>query len=133
VYVDNAAEAHLLALERLMPGARIAGRAYFITQGDPRPIGETINLWLAAAGLPAETRRVPARPAWLLARTAEFAYRLARSRSEPPLTRFLVQQLTTAHWFDISAARRDMGYCARVSTPEGLELLSAHLKDQRRC
>jgi 2-alkyl-3-oxoalkanoate reductase len=127
VYVDNAAEAHVLALQRLTPGAPIAGRAYFITQGDPRPIGETINLLLAAAGLPAETRHVPEWPAWLLARTAEFVFRLARSRSEPPLTRFLFEQLTTAHWFDITAARRDLGYHPSVSTPQGLELLSAHL------
>lgn len=131
VYLDNAAEAHVLALHRLAEGAAVAGRAYFITQDDPRPIGETINMWLGAAGLPPVTRRIPVRLARRLAGAMELAYRLAPSRAEPPLTRFLVQQLTTAHWFDISAARRDLGYHPTVSTSEGVEALRAHLSRSR--
>jgi 2-alkyl-3-oxoalkanoate reductase len=127
VYVDNAAEAHRLAVERLSAGSPPAGRAYFITQDDPRPIGETINGWLAAAGLPAESRHIPVRLARLVARSAELTYRVGRVRAEPPLTRFVVEQLTTAHWFDISAARRDLGYRPEVSTAEGLARLRAHL------
>ncbi|GGK33953.1 3-beta hydroxysteroid dehydrogenase [Pilimelia terevasa] len=127
VYVDNAADAHVSAVRRLGPGAAIAGRPYFVTQDDPRPIGEILALWLAAAGLPAPTRRLPVALARVLAWGVETGYGLAGIRSEPPLTRFLVQQLTTAHWFDIGAARRDLGYRPAVGTEAGLEVLRAHL------
>lgn len=130
VYVDNAADAHVLAVDRLAPGSPIAGRAYFITQDDPRPIGETLAMWLAAAGLPPPRRRLPVPVARAAAGVLEAGYGLLGVRAEPPLTRFLVQHLTTAHWFDISAARRDLGYRPRVGTAQGWELLRSHLARQ---
>ena len=56
---------------------------------------------------------------------AELLYGVLRIRSEPPLTRFVARQLSTSHWFDISAARRDLGYEPRVSIEEGLSRLAA--------
>ena len=32
IYIDNAAEAHLLAADRLEPGSAVAGKTYFFTQ-----------------------------------------------------------------------------------------------------
>lgn len=127
IYVDNAAEAHLLALDRLAPGSPIAGRAYFLSQGDPRSIDETLGALLAAAGLPPETRRVPLGVVRAAAVVLETGYRLARVRTEPPLTRLAAEHLGTSHWFDISAARRDLGYHPRVDTAEGLRRLSEFL------
>lgn len=129
-YIDNAADAHLLAAERLAPGASIAGRAYFISNGEPRPLWDVVNGILAAAGLPPVTRRVPLAVARAAATCMEAAYSLLRIRSEPRLTRFLVEELTTAHWFDISAARRDLGYAPGVSIDEGLRRLAACLRGQ---
>lgn len=131
VYVDNAAEAHALALEKLAPGATIAGKAYFITNGEPAPQDAVINGLLKAAGLPPETRRLPLGLARFLGTLLEWLYRLPGVHAEPPLTRFLVEQLSTAHWFSIAAARRDLGYTPRVSTPEGLARLSEHLARER--
>ncbi|MFI0479676.1 NAD-dependent epimerase/dehydratase family protein [Actinomadura sp. 9N215] len=124
VHIDNAADAHLLALDRLRPGSPLCGRAYFITQGEPCGFGEWVNSLLAAAGLPVVTRRLPVGPACVAAGLVELGCRLPGLRREPPLTRFLVNQAATAHWFDISAARRDLGYRPRVSTAEGLARLS---------
>ena len=132
VYIDNAADAHLLACDRLAPGATCAGRAYFISQGQPLPMRELINRILAAAGLPPVTRSVSpavARTAgWLL----ESTYRLLRVSSEPRMTRFLASQLATAHWFDISAARSDLGYEPTVSIDEGMRLQAAWFSSQQR-
>ncbi|KOU42744.1 NAD-dependent epimerase/dehydratase family protein [Streptomyces sp. WM6378] len=130
VYIDNAADAHLLALDRLAYGAPPAGRAYFITQDDPRPVGETIDQLLWAAGVGPVTRELPAWAARPLAAALEYGARALRT-GEPPLTRFLANQLTTAHWFDITAARRDLGYEPRVTTDEGLRRLRAALHRAR--
>ncbi|MGD9642353.1 MAG: NAD-dependent epimerase/dehydratase family protein [Elusimicrobiales bacterium] len=124
-YVDDAAAAHWLAAERLAPGAACAGKAYFISQGDPRPNWDIVNMILAAAGVPPVTRSMPYAAARAAAAVLETAWRLARLRSEPPLTRFVLQQLTTAHWFNITAARRDLGYAPSVTIEQGMEKLKA--------
>jgi len=123
VFVDNAAEAHILALKKLSPQSVCAGKAYFITQGQPIESSQMINALLEVAGLPSETRHIPVSLAQWLAKVFEFAYRLAKINTEPPLTRFLVEQLSTAHWFNIDAARRELGYCPRVSFAEGIARL----------
>ncbi|MCH7869870.1 MAG: NAD-dependent epimerase/dehydratase family protein [Myxococcales bacterium] len=128
VYVDNAAEAHVAAGDRLAPGSACAGKAYFISQGDPRPASEITNAILAAAGLPPVTRRLPIWLAYTIGAIAEATYRLLRIDAEPPLTRFIAQQMSTAHWYDISAARRDLGYEPRISIEEGLEKLHRHFE-----
>ncbi|MEE8218223.1 MAG: NAD-dependent epimerase/dehydratase family protein [Vicinamibacteria bacterium] len=125
VYVDNAADAHLAAADRLAPEAPCAGKAYFISNGEPLPLAEITNGILAAAGLPPVTKRIPVPVAIALGGLAELVYAGLRIRSEPPLTRFVARQLSTAHWFDISAARRDLGYEPRVSIEEGLRRLAA--------
>jgi nucleoside-diphosphate-sugar epimerase len=125
VYIDNAADAHLLAADRLAPGSSVAGKAYFITQGDPVPLWDLVNRILAAAGLPPVTRSVPAEVAYITGWLLETAYAVFRPASEPPLTRFVARELTTAHWFDITAARRDLGYEPKVSLEEGLRRLAA--------
>ncbi|MFT5441379.1 MAG: nucleoside-diphosphate-sugar epimerase [Myxococcota bacterium] len=125
-YIDNAAAAHLLAADRLAPDAPCAGRAYFIAQDEPAPASELINGVLAAAGLPAETRSIPASVAWCAGASAEALFWALRRKEEPPLTRFAATQLATAHWYDLTAARRDLGYEPSVSTAEGLERLRQH-------
>ena len=129
--VDNAAEAHVLALEKLGIGSPIAGKVYFISQGEPITHEALINAWLRADGFPPETRHMPLGLAKFLGATLETIYSTLRIQQEPPLTRFTVEQLSTAHWFDISAARRDLGYAPRVSMAEGLARLSQHLARER--
>ena len=122
-YIDDAAEAHVLALERLAPGGPPAGKAYFISQGDPRPVWDIVNGILRAAGLPPVQRSIPPVAAWAAAWALETFHGACGRGEEPRLTRFLVRQLSTAHWFDISAARRDLGYEPRVTIEAGLERL----------
>ncbi len=129
-YVDNAADAHLLAADRLAPDAACAGRAYFIAQGEPRPASELVNAILEAAGLPRVTKRVPVRVAWCAGALAELWFRVRGREDEPPLTRFAARQLATAHWYDLGAARRDLGYAPRVSTSQGLAILREHFQKQ---
>lgn len=125
-YVDNAVHAHLLALDRLAPGATIAGSAYFIAQGEPRPIREILNDLLEAVGAPPVRRSVSPMVAAMAGRAVERVWRTARLETEPPLTSFLVEQLAADHWYDLSAARRDLGYAPIVTFEQGLAQLRAH-------
>ena len=129
-YIDNAVDAHLLAYDRLEPGSPVAGKAYFITQGEPLEGPTFINDMLDAAGLPPVSRTIPAPLARSAAALAEAVWNTFKLQSEPPVTRFLVSQLSTAHWYDISAARRDLGYDPKVSYREGMVRLKAWAQHQ---
>jgi nucleoside-diphosphate-sugar epimerase len=131
-YIDNAAAAHVLAADRLAPGAPAAGRAYFISQGEPVLLWLFVNRVLALAGLPPVRRRVPAGVASAAGAVLEAAYGLLGRHDEPRMTRFVAQQLSTSHWFDLTAARRDLGYEPAVSTGEGLRRLGEWLREGAR-
>lgn len=126
-YIDNAVDAHLAAFDALheRAGAACAGRAYFISNGEPRPAARIINDLLRAAGAPPVERQLSFRSAYLLGATAERLWRWLPLSGEPPLTRFVVEQLATPHWYDLGAARRDFGYQPAVSIDEGLARLAA--------
>lgn len=110
VHVTDAADAHVLAVERLTEGSPLAGAGYIITQGVPRTLAATVRGLLARHGITAEIRSPPATAARAAAALLELTARATRSRHRPLLTRFVAAELTRAHWFDISAARRDLGY-----------------------
>lgn len=118
-YIDNAAHAHMLAADALHPGAPCAGRPYFISQGEPVRLWDWLNKILQAVGAPMVTRRISFARAHRLGGLLEAFYSILHLRGEPPMTRFLAAQLAKSHYFDISAARRDLGYSPLVSTDEG--------------
>ena len=128
VYIDNAADAHVLAADRLAPGAPIGGKAYFISQGEPWPLWDLVNAILKCADLPPVTRTIPSSAAYAAGWAFEMTYRLLGLTSEPRMTRFLARELSTSHWFNIDAARRDLGYAPSVSIEEGLGRLRESLR-----
>jgi nucleoside-diphosphate-sugar epimerase len=130
IYIDNAAEAHLLAADRLAPGSTIAGKAYFISQGEPIDIAELMSLIIGTAGFPPIARTIPPAVAYAAGWLLEMLYTVLRIQKEPPMTRFLAKQLSTSHWFDITAARRDLDYHPAVSIEQGLKRLEEWLHDQ---
>jgi nucleoside-diphosphate-sugar epimerase len=123
VFVENAALAHVMALEELTASARCAGKAYFVTNNEPLPQGEIIGKLLAALGVDVKIRAVPAAVAKTAGALVEKAWRTLSLKGEPPVTRFSVEQLATAHWYDTSAATRDFGYRPTTSIAQGLEIL----------
>ncbi|MBJ6750288.1 NAD-dependent epimerase/dehydratase family protein [Geomonas anaerohicana] len=125
VYVENAAEAHLNAADRLAVDAPLAGKAYFISNGEPIALWDMVNAILDAADVAPVNRTIPAGVAYAAGVACEVAWKTLRLPGEPPMTRFVAKELATSHWFDISAARRDLGYAPRISTQEGLRLLKA--------
>ncbi|MDP1698624.1 MAG: NAD-dependent epimerase/dehydratase family protein [Xanthomonadaceae bacterium] len=123
-YVDNAAQAHVDAFDHLWPGSACSGKAYFISNGEPRPLRDIVNALLCAADAPQVSASIPYRLAYGIGAACELAWRSLPLRGEPPLTRFLAEQLATPHWYDISAAERDFGYHPRISLDEGFSRLA---------
>jgi nucleoside-diphosphate-sugar epimerase len=128
-YIDNAAQAHLQAADRL---PNVGGKVYFISNGEPMPTWDLVNRILAAGGLPAVNRSVPAGLARGIGAVLEVVYGMFWPEQEPPMTRFVARELATAHWFDISAARRELAYEPGVSIEEGLRRLAEWLRTQHR-
>ncbi len=126
-YIDNAAHAHFAAFEHLAPDAGCAGRAYFISNGEPKPAREIINALLHAAGAPAVTKTLPFDVAYAIGAICEAAWTLLPLSGEPPLTRFLAEQLATTHWYDMTPATKDFGYVPKVTIAEGLERVARSL------
>ena len=124
IYIDNAAKAHLQAFDQLQRNPdQVEGKTYFISQGEPIAISELINKLLATGGFPPVTKNLSPAIACLAGRLLETIYRVFGINSEPAITLFLAQQLSTSHWYDISAAKKDFGYEVEMSLEEGMARL----------
>jgi len=130
VYVENAATAHLLAAEALArPNSPASGKAYFISQGQPVNCWEWIGEILALAGLEKPRKVVSAKAAYRVGAVLEGLWRVLPLPGEPPMTWFVAAQLSTSHYFDISAAQRDLNYTPTVSTEEGMQRLAEWIRE----
>lgn len=131
-YIDDAARAHLLAADALRsPSADLVnGKAYFITADRPIENWEMVDNILSAAGLPPVKRTVSPMVAIAAGTVLEATHRVFGLAREPRMTRFVARELSTAHWFDISAAKRDLGYQPLVTLDEGLARLAEWLATQ---
>ena len=119
-YIENVADAHLLALDTLAPGCAAAGQAYFINEPEPVKCWDFINRIVVGAGLPQITRGVPYRLAYAAGWLCETLYEQMQWQTDPPMTRFLADQLATSHWFRVDKARRDLGWKPMVPLDEGV-------------
>jgi nucleoside-diphosphate-sugar epimerase len=125
-HVDDAARAHLNAFDHLDAAA---GKAFFIRS-------ETVDLWpwlntfLKRAGLSPITGKVGVGTAYRAGAVLEAIWRVLRLGGEPPMTRFVACNLASPHWFDISAAQRDLGYQPRFTAEDAVNdfLKSAEAK-----
>ena len=122
-YIDNAASAIAAALRRV---DEVHGNAYVITNGEPRPVAELLAGICAAAGVPAPAWSVPAGVARAAGSAIEAVWRVKPGADEPPMTRFLAEQLSTAHWFDQRRTRAELQWQPAVSLDEGLRRLAEH-------
>jgi nucleoside-diphosphate-sugar epimerase len=130
VNVANAVDAHLAAEQTLSSSqpSTACGRPYFITNGEPVLLWEWINQLLTALGEPPVTRRLSLSTASALGAVCETLWRVLPVTTEPPMTRFIAAELAKDHWFNLAAARRDLGYEPRVSMAAGTAGLIASLR-----
>ncbi|RLS76981.1 MAG: NAD-dependent epimerase/dehydratase family protein [Planctomycetota bacterium] len=109
-FIDDCVAAHVRAAVALEENPGVGGRPYFISQGTPVPLWEWIGRVLALHDMPPVRRRIPAAMARVLATAAETVWWTLHLSSDPPLTRFLAEEMSTDHYFNINAARRELGY-----------------------
>ncbi len=136
IYIDNAAYAHILAYDKLKKeesrvcGSKkqsISGNIYFISQDEPVLLWKMVDRMLEAAGLPKVKGSVSVETAEKAGKVVETIFNLLNIKSDPPMTQFMAKELATSHWFDISRAKKDLGYYPVVSTQEGLMRLKRWL------
>lgn len=130
VYVDNAADAHLLAADRLENGSPVCGQAYFITQSEPVALWDWINHVLKNLGAPEVKKTISYKTAYFMGMVFETAYFLSGKNNEPPMTRFLASQLAKSHYFKIDKARDELGYTPRIDHAEGLKRLFEYYRQE---
>jgi nucleoside-diphosphate-sugar epimerase len=123
-YVTNAVDALLAALDRCRPDG-VHGEALVVSNGEPRPIAEILTGMAVAGGAPPPTRHLPVGLAFAAGAMAEVVWSLRPGDdSDPPMNRILVEQLSTAHWFDQRRTRQALGWRPAVTLDEGFELLT---------
>lgn len=108
-YVENAADAHLQALEALIEG-KAGGKAYFISQGEPVLLWDWINSLLQRLGEKPLQKKISAANAYRAGAVAEVIWKLLQRKDDPPMTRFVAVELSKSHWYSIRNARKDLGY-----------------------
>ena len=124
-YIDNCVAAHIQAFHALQKDPSIGGRAYFISQGEPIKLWNWINRILEAHNRGPVKRTVPYWLAYRIAAASEFLSSSGIIPKPPLFTRFLVSQMATSHYFDISAAKKQLGYQPVVSTDEAFDNLQS--------
>ena len=130
-YVTNAADALVAGLDRCTAAA---GEALVISNGEPRPLAEIVARVCAAAGIDRRRPHVPYPVAWAAGATVDalWAVRTRIGRpGEPPLTRFVVNQMGTAHWFAQQRTRAVLQWTPRVDLETGFAELARHYAAQR--
>ena len=128
IYVDNAAYAHILAALKLSEAHSVcAGKAYFISNDQPITMANMLNNILACDDLPPVKKRVPVAVAYAVGTLLEWLYSALGKKQEPMMTRFVARQLSTSHYFNIDAAKNDLGYQPIISIEQGMERLKTSL------
>jgi len=128
IYIDNAVEGHIRAWQALEPGSSLAGKCYFLSDGEPVVLWDWINQLLVSLGIDPVTKSISYGVAKNLGWVLEGVYRVFGLAGEPRMTRFLAGQLATSHYFDISRARKDFNYEVMVSPEEGMKRLLKSLE-----
>jgi len=153
-HITNVVDAHLLAEGALLSGSTVpfksaagsvapedisrlpqnpGGRAYFITNGEPVLLWQWINNLLMELNEPPVTKHVSLSTAYFAGGVLEAMWRILPLKGEPPMTRFVAKEMATDHWFDITAARRDLAYHPLMTVADGVKDLVAHYKAGNAC
>lgn len=121
-YVDNAADAIVAALDRV---EEVHGESFVVTNGEPRTVRDVFGGFCDAAGVPRPQLHVPGALGRMAGRLVERVWAIRPGQDEPPMTEFLAEQMSTAHWFDQRRTQERLAWTPAVSMDEGFDRLAA--------
>ncbi|KAK9915040.1 hypothetical protein WJX75_003997 [Coccomyxa subellipsoidea] len=133
-YVGNVAQAHLLAADLLAPGAKCAGKAYFITNADPQPFWRFLGDFLEPLGYARPSKKLPWRLIFAIAVIVQFIISLLKPFKEVPPSEFTPMRIRIAkanRQLDCSRAKADLGYIPEVSIKDALDRTVKHFAHLR--
>lgn len=117
---------HLTYIDDLIDGFRLcgdvaaaAGQTYILAGAEVTTLNELIRVIAGVAQVDPPRLRLPVWPFWLAGAACEAI--CAPLRIEPPLYRRRVDFFTKSRAFDISKARRELGYAPKVALREGIQ------------
>ena len=124
IYIDNASYAHILAAKKLLKNKNLSNKIYFVSQNEPIYIWDMIDEILKTHGIDKIKKRVPYFLAYFIACFFEAIYLILRIKKEPPITRFVVKELSHSHFFNTNAIQKDLGFFPTISIKEGLKKIA---------
>jgi len=127
-YAGNIAAAHTLAAKSLLrdgAGAACSGKAYFITNDDPRPFWGMMGDICEGLGYGRPSKRLPLLPLMVIAHLVQLLVvpllALFGKRIELDFTPFRLAVSTTNRTFSCRRAKRDFGYDPEVPLGDALD------------
>lgn len=127
----NAAIAHVCAMDSVINNPVAAGKAYFISNGEPVNLWDVINMILTGSGLEPVRKSISVNTALALSSAAERIGKILRIKKEPVLTRFAVYELSKSHWFNISPARELLKYSPEISNQESIDMVISSIRERQ--
>jgi nucleoside-diphosphate-sugar epimerase len=113
-HVTNTVQGVVLALEKGR-----GGESYYVFDDGAISIRDFISGALAARGLEAPKKKVPAAVAWIMGSIMEAAWKIFRRPGLPPVTRELVRLNSGPFLVSDAKARRELGYAPLIARDEG--------------
>lgn len=126
--VDNVVDALLLCTKA---SDDALGRAYNISNADPRPFAELVGTLFDMLGMPLRRLNIPYKTTYGVASVLEGVYRFIPALGEPLLTRYTVGSLGVPQTLDITDAKEQLGYVPRVSIEAGLQQFADWWRGER--
>lgn len=130
-FIDNLIDAEILALQSLDSNSKVCGKPFFITNNEPIEIWKFINSILQTADIKPIQKAISKNYALIATCLLEKYHNTFHLKNEPYITRFVIQELCSHHWFNISAAKTMLGYKPKTSFNDGMLILRNFFKEKR--
>jgi dihydroflavonol-4-reductase len=124
-YIDDLCEGFRLCAT--VPGA--VGRTYIVAGGEVTTLKDLVAITADVAGVGGPRLRLPVWPVWMAGAACEAICR--PFGIEPPLYRRRVDFFTKSRAFDISRARRELGFTPAVGLRDGIGRTLEWYREQR--
>eukprot|EP01132_Coremiostelium_polycephalum_P008431 gene8431-10350_t len=132
-YIDNVVHSHLLAADKMVPGSPISGQAYFITNDEPIKFWDMPIFAYESFGYSKPSIKIPFAVIYVIAWLIDMIVSLLSPvvTLHPTITLFRMVYSNSTRYFNISKAKRDLGYKPVVSVKDVLCIYGLNAKEAK--